>query len=459
MKRLFVIAILAIIVIGLIFPNQYIYANSLEDNFIRIRLTSPIKSNKIVNLYSESGFSILEKDNSTENVTFIDVENLKVTIGEDEEILISDVYDNPLFSYYQEEDLVITSNDKYDRKIKIEDKTYRDYIEFRIVSTGLIAINYADINNYLYGVVPREMPASFEMEALKAQAIAARTYTLKNINKHNSEGYDLCDTTHCQVYGGMDGEQEKTNRAVDETYGMIITYNGEIIDALYHSNSGGVTEDSLEAWGNNHPYLISVDDEFSNDAPNSNWSINLTADEINKRLKKSGINIGNVLDMEVLQTSSNGRVTQLKVLGTLGERILNKGEIRGILGDTELKSTWFTIKKQGSSGEIITHTYVIDGNSTKPQTIKLDGAHIIDGNNKRSSSRGLTSRFVGRDGVVEEADKSTSQANSNFLIEGKGYGHGVGMSQWGAQRMAELGHSYDEILKHYYNGVEIIIKD
>ncbi len=137
----------------------------------------------------------------------------------------------------------------------------------------------------------------------------------------------------------------KTNRAVDETYGMIITYNGEIIDALYHSNSGGVTEDSLEAWGNNHPYLISVDDKFSNDAPNSNWSINLTADEINKRLKKSGINIGNVLDMEVLQTSSNGRVTQLKVLGTLGERILNKGEIRAILGDTELKSTWFTIKK------------------------------------------------------------------------------------------------------------------
>ena len=213
--------------------------------------------------------------------------------------------------------------------------------------------------NYLYGVVPREMPASFEMEALKAQAIAARTYTLKNINKHNSEGYDLCDTTHCQVYGGMDGEQEITNRAVDETYGMIITYNGEIIDALYHSNSGGVTEDSLEAWGNNYPYLISVDDEFSNDAPNSNWSINLTADEINKRLKNSGINIGNILDMEVLQTSSNGRVTQLKVLGTLGERILNKGEIRAILGDTELKSTWFTIKNQGSS-EANYYPYICD---------------------------------------------------------------------------------------------------
>ncbi|MCF6465911.1 SpoIID/LytB domain-containing protein [Clostridium sp. Cult2] len=452
MRRIFVLMILMIMIFGFIFPNHYIYANPLENNFLRIRLTSPIKSSEVVNLHSEEGFFIYSRDNLMEYIESIEVDNIKVTIKEEGEIYILDIDDNLLFSYNHEDDLIISSKDEYDKNIKVEDKTYRDYMSFKIVNGNLILINYVDIDNYLYGVVPREMPTSFEMEALKAQAIAARTYALKNINKHNNEGYDLCDTTHCQVYGGMDGEQEKTNRAVDETKGMIITYNGDVIDALYHANSGGLTEGSLEAWGNNHPYLISVDDRYSMDAPNSNWSLQLTAEEISSSLKNNGMNIGDVIDIEIIETSSNGRVTQLKIIGTLGEKVLMNSQIRLIFGTTELKSTWFTIQK-GDSGGVVTSFYAIDGNSDKPKLIHMNSVHVIDGSFKPSSTRGLTSRFINRDRAVDISD------NSSFIIEGKGYGHGVGMSQWGAQRMAESGYSYEDILKHYYNGVEITITE
>lgn len=453
MRRFLSFVILGILAIMFLLPN-YGIANLLENNFIRIRLTSPIKSSGVVNLYSEEGFSIYNKASLTKEVEFIDIESIKVSIGEEERIYITDMDESLLFAYNQEEDLIISSKGGYEKKVRVEDKNYRDYINFKIVGENLIVINYVDIDNYLYGVVPREMPASFEMEALKAQSIAARTYALKNMNKHNSEGYDLCDTTHCQVYGGMDGEHEKTNRAVDGTSGMIITYNGNIIDALYHANSGGITEDSLEAWGNSHPYLISVEDEFSINAPNGSWSLNLTADEINKRLKSKGINIGNVMDMEILETSSSGRVTQLKILGSLGEKVLNKGQIREVLGVTEVKSNWFTIEK-GSNEGTTTNLYAVDGNCTKPQLIDLKTTYVIDGSFKKRPSRGFTSRYINRDGVVDKANGGAS-AITNFVIEGKGYGHGVGMSQWGAQKMAESGYTFEDILKHYYNGVEII---
>lgn len=455
MRRFTAFLILFIIAIGLIFPNNLIFANPLESNFIRIKLSSPIKSGKIINLYGDEGFSIYSKDNLVDKIEFIETVNVKVSIGQGDEINISDINDNLLFTYNQKEDFIITSNYEYDKKIRVEDKNYRDYIDFKIVNGNLIVINYIDIDNYLYGVVPREMPTSFEIEALKAQAIAARTYALKNMNKHNNEGYDLCDTTHCQVYGGMDDEQEKTNRAVDETRGMIITYNGNIIDALYHSNSGGITASSLEAFGNSHSYLVSIDDQFSTDSPNSNWSLYLTADEINNRLRNNGINIGNIIDMEIAEVSPTGRVVQLKLLGTLGEKILMKSSIRQIFGTTELKSTWFTIDKEDREESVITELYVIDGNNSKPQLVDINSIHVIDGNFKPTSTRGLISRFINSDRVVEIPGTATSTSGS-FILKGKGYGHGVGMSQWGAQKMAESGYSFEEILKHYYNGIEII---
>ncbi|NLW22730.1 MAG: SpoIID/LytB domain-containing protein [Tissierellia bacterium] len=338
----------------------------------------------------------------------------------------------------------------------MEDKNYRGYLFFKIVNNSLSVINYIHLEDYLYGVVPMEMPASFEMEALKAQAVAARTYALKNINKHGKEGYDLCDTTHCQVYGGLDGEHERTNRAVDETEGIVITYNGKVIDALYHSNSGGHTEDSVEVWGNSVPYLIGVKDEFSIGYPNSTWEIRLTSDHINTKLIQNNIYIGELIDMEILASSPNGRVSKLKVIGTSGETVLNKSKIREILGPNELKSTWFTIKKEGDRGTTKT-VYAIDGESLEPISININDTYILGEDNKSTPSKISNNRLIirGRDSNIEIENRPIYNTG-NFIIEGKGYGHGLGMSQWGAQGMAKLGYSYEDILKHYYTDVEII---
>lgn len=448
MKRLITFIMLGILVIGVVFSNGYVYADSV-DNFISIRLTSPVKSNEVVHLYGEEGFLIFNKRNLTDYLEYITEEKIKVKIVDGKSIAIFDMEDNLIYSYKQEDELILTSSNY--RNVQVEDKNYRDFIEFKIIDGRLLIINYVDLENYLYGVVPREMPAYFEMEALKSQAIASRTYALKNLNKHSSQGFDLCDTIHCQVYGGMDGEHERSNWAVDETRGMILTYNGSIIDALYHSNSGGITEDSSDAWGYSHPYLISVEDRFSTDAPNSNWTYNLSTDEVKTKLSNHGIYIGSILDMEIIDTTSSGRVKKLKIIGSLGEKVLNKGEIREVFGLNEIKSNLFTVKKdfKGSTRSLV---YAIDGEGLAPQLVDLNNVSVIDGNLKQRSSRGLISRFINKNGIV---DRELPQGVDNFIIEGKGYGHGVGMSQWGAQRMAEEGYSFEDILKYYYSGVDI----
>lgn len=454
MKKLFVGILIAMLILGLPFQNKHVYANSLDD-YLNIKLTSPIKSKNIVRLYSEDGFYVYI-DNIFNEIEYIEVESIYVVLGPTGEIEIRDDIDNILFSTY-ESNLILSSSNKWDSIIKVEDKHYRDYIKFINKQEELLVLNYIELNHYLYGLVPREMPASFPMEALKAQAIAARTYALKNINKHINDGYNLCDTTHCQVYGGMDGEQERTNEAVDDTKGLVITYNGEIIDALYHSTSGGHTEDSVEAWGNYLPYLIGVEDDFSKGTPNSDWSFTIKSSELNNRLKNSGIHIGDVIDMEVVGTTPKGRVSNLKVIGTYGEKILNKSQIRQVLGNDQLKSTWFTIKTNGDSTSR-NDVYVIDDYNEKPQKIDLSKAHILDGNFNKRPSRGINNRALGRDKTIQLEDSYEETADS-FLIQGKGYGHGVGMSQWGAKKMAEEGYSFDSILKHYYTGVEITIKN
>lgn len=442
------IAFLIIVLLGLNIQNGYAFANSI-DNYVSIKLTNPIKSREIIKLYSDDGFNIYI--NSIFNdIEYIPNKNISIELNSIGEIEIKDEIGEILFSTH-ENNLILSSANKWDSIITVEDKRYRDFIKIQRESQSLLVINLIDIEHYLYGVVPREMPASFPMEALKAQAVAARTYTLNNLNKHGSEGYNLCDTTHCQVYGGVDGEHTRTNEAVDATKGIVITYNGSIIDAVYHSNSGGHTEDSAEAWGNYFPYLIGVEDEFSKNQPNSDWSFTIESSALNNKLKNNGIYIGDVVDLEIIETSPRGGVSKLKIVGTTGEEILNKGKIRQVLGNDELKSTWFSIKRGGPSTSI-SHVYAISGNSKNSQKIDPSKAISIDKNNTKSYVRNST--VMGKDKRVKLIDIYKENSNG-FLIEGKGYGHGVGMSQWGAKKMAEDGYTYDEILKHYYTGVEI----
>lgn len=253
-------------------------------------------------------------------------------------------------------------------------------------STGnTISIN---LEEYLIGVVGSEMPASFHIEALKAQAVAARTYALKKI----SEGVTLTDTVKHQVY--KDNNQlkkiwgsnyntyyNKVKTAVEATKGKTIKYNNKYIDAMYHSTNNGKTESSKDVFGNNHPYLISVDSPWDKEAPSYQREIEKNITEVSKALN---LQIDQDSTIQIIQKTDGNNIAVAKIEGKEYSGV----ELRNLLG---LRSADFDLK-------------VADG------TIK---------------------------------------------ITTRGYGHGVGMSQYGANGMAKAGYTYDQILKHYYPNTTI----
>lgn len=254
-------------------------------------------------------------------------------------------------------------------------------------------INIVPFEEYIVGVLAGEMPAIFELEALKAQAVAARSYVLKKIEQNKTEEYDILDTVMNQVY--LDENQmrskwsdnydlylNKLKRAVSETTGEYLTYNGEVIQAFFFSTSTGKTENVEEVFQEALPYLRSVDSIWDSEVSPVFSEVNtFTLDEFYQKL---GLNYSDNLTIEVSEVTSTGRNKRLKINGI---------ELKGTDVSTKLnlKSNYFTITK---SGEFVT-------------------------------------------------------------ITTKGYGHGVGMSQYGAQGMAKAGYKYTQILKHYYQGVEI----
>lgn len=241
-----------------------------------------------------------------------------------------------------------------------------------------------DLDEYLYGVVKSEMGTSYKtngerkdvgIEALKAQAVASRTYAVYKINSSSNSEYDLTATTSDQVYN-PNNVTEIVKDAVDSTSGQVITYKGEIICAYFFSTSGGHTEAPENVWYSSLPYLEGVEDPYEPYIEGkSEWEARISA-------SKYG-------EMEILSTNENGRVMELKV----GNEVYTKNNIRMKLGASLIKSTWFEL----------------------------------------------------------EYDEDTNE----YVFKGKGYGHGVGMSQYGAMGMAEAGFNYEEILKWYYKDVEI----
>lgn len=241
------------------------------------------------------------------------------------------------------------------------------------------------IEEYIAQVVYAEMPASFELEALKSQAIAARSYTYKKLETKNHEQIDLCtDAGHCQAWRPSDETEnyKKVAQAVEETKGRVATYNGEVINAVYHASSGGYTEDAIDVWSGDTDYLISVESP-NEDTIMKDYKTKLV---LNRKefFTKLNINNSQKLNIKVLSRTKGDRVKEIKI----NERYFTGTEIRKIFN---LRSSNFEI----------------------------------------------------------------SCTNNDVTFEVKGYGHGVGLSQWGAQAMALEGKNAEEIIKHYYKGVEI----
>ncbi len=368
----------------------------------------------------------------------------------------------------------------------IGSRKYRGVIEFgRYGGGNITAVNVLTMDEYLYGVVPSEMPSSWEIEALKAQAVAARTYTASYMGRHSSSGYDVCDNVHCQAYLGYDQEKETTNRAVDETSGEGAYYDGKLINAVFFASSGGATDDGVNVWVNDLPYLKGVPE--INETGVGVWTRTYTASEMESILAGKGINIGNIIDIEITKTSQYGRVLELTITGTEGTKKLEKEETRTIFSQTSqgsLPSRMYTVNGRGgavikddggkistpntdSSAENKGSQSVYVKSSSDMGEIDFDNAYIMGGGNSElvigREVSGVHAIGKGNDiteieGISEITVNDTqtfTAADDKFIFEGKGNGHGVGMSQYGANGMAAIGYKYDEILKYYYTGITV----
>ncbi len=255
----------------------------------------------------------------------------------------------------------------------------------------LAVINELDLEEYVKGVVPAEMSPSWHPEALKAQAIAARTYGLYQIRQNGKKEFDVAASTKDQVYRGRAGADGPAGSAVDQTRAMVLSYRDEPVFAAFHSTAAGPTEDAANVWSLDLPYLKGVECPFDMNSPHYHWRTDVALPLIERRLREEGFPVGLIASLAPATYSKAGRVTKVRILHSDGELNIKGEDLRRVLGYTMLASTQFEF-------EVV----------------------------------GLEVQFTGR-----------------------GSGHGVGLCQWGAKELAERGYTAETILRYYYPGVEI----
>lgn len=341
-------------------------------------------------------------------------------------------------------------------------KNYRYYGGFRFerINGGESTIvNMVELEDYVKGVIPYEMSPSWPLEALKAQAVCARTYGLgKVVSSDHSRSYhfDICTSDHCQVYYGTSRAGETSDRAVDETAGQLIYYNGQpAYQALYSSSHGGASEDAKNVWGNEVPYLKGIIDPYEADiadiAGNFNWTKTYTASSLKERLHSKGYPCADIVDFSVTRLSATGNVIEIKILDSSGKTwTFSRSKVRSILGTNSIR---FQLSASASSGP--SSGYAIAGETEMVES--LQGHYAIGGDGTISE--------IPEDAYVITAagtSKLTPSANPNggdntvvYTLKGTGWGHNVGMSQWGAYAMANRGMTYLDILHFYYTGITV----
>ncbi len=274
----------------------------------------------------------------------------------------------------------ITTNTKH--------RHYEESLKLTAFSKTIQLVNIVDLEKYVAGVVESEAGYKLTDEYYKLQAIICRTYAMKNIHRHELDGFQLCDNVHCQAYYGRSQKVTSIINATMATSGMIITDTKlDLIDATFHSNCGGQTCNSEDVWSKEVPYLRSVTDTFCTKSKNANWKKVIPKQKWNSYLKSIGIeNVGDtIIDGEIFYVSSEERVANI---------YFPNGKIKAaqMRNDLHLKSAYFEVKPK----------------------------------------------------------------NDSIYIIGKGYGHGVGMCQEGAMKMAKLGYTYSQIINFYFQNVLIL---
>ncbi len=303
----------------------------------------------------------------------------------------------------------------------------------------LSLINRLTLEDYLRGVVPKEIPAGWPMAALKAQAIAARTYTLANLERHREDEAQLCATTHCQVYQGVTGEHPNTDRAVWETNRMVISYQGKLILAVYHDSSGGYTKDASEIWSHPVPYLIPAPGWDVN-SPFSQWTRSFSWEELQSQIGKAYPEIGELKQLLPTGFSGNGRIIKLTLKGAQGEAIITGEQFRHATG---IPSSNMKLGIVYGPEPLITLWWL---RGREQPELFPSAAAVFDETSAELEPAGEMS-----DPWPQLQDKTPIRLE----IRGAGRGHGVGLSQWGAKGMAEAGYTEKQILEHFYPGATV----
>jgi stage II sporulation protein D len=277
--------------------------------------------------------------------------------------------------------------------IRVGQSQFRDDLYVYSFNGDCIVVNHLDLEKYIAGLLNSEMNAKWSLATLMAQAVAARTYAIYQMKEATTTKFkglrppfDLESTVRDQVYEGAHQERYKAIRAVQETRGQILTFEGRPIKSFYHSTCGGHTEAPEKVWGAKYPYIRPVYCGFCNNSPRFNWAYSAESSKLEPRLRADKLLKGELISMRVVDRNSVGRASHVEVRGTGGVVLTSASKIRDVAGTLNVLSTDFT--------------------------------------------------------VVRNSGK--------FVFVGHGSGHGVGMCQWGAKFMGDKGHSYAEILRHYY---------
>jgi stage II sporulation protein D len=303
--------------------------------------------------------------------------------------------------------------------VVLQQRRYRGRLQLRRQGPGLQAINHVSLETYLPSVVGSEMPASWPQPALRAQAVAARTYALRQ--RRPAEPFDLRATVSSQVYRGVDSETDTTREAVTATRAQVLTYGGSLIEAVFHSSSGGTTEASGELWAQQLPYLVPVQD-FDDHSPVRRWSERFGPDQLSQSFAETG----GLFKLQVLSRTATGRLRQVRIEGPGGSLVLSGAQLRQRLG---LRSTLVEMELVKADDPAVP----VAQPSTLPPLPPLQGLE---------------------QGLEGQAPAAVSAAVT-LVISGRGFGHGIGMSQWGAYALARRGADHGAILSHYYPGTQL----
>lgn len=370
----------SIILIGLL--ASPLHAKELPETIIRVAILQNVSS---FNLGSENDYVVVDLTTGEKNV--LSHKNILLVEPNSKGILIGNIQLNRLVR-------VMPKNDG--EFLRVNGKRYRDTILIRKNETQqMTVINELGLDDYLYGILPREVCSNWHIESLKAQAVVSRTFALKNLNRHDSEQFNLCNQVHCQVYGGLDDEKNETNLAVDKTHNEVLTYEEQLANTVFFANCGGRTEEPLNAWETDFspPYLKSIRCKYCKKEPHYNWKQKLTQEEIARVLRKKNFSVTlPIKSVHIASYGKSNRAKFLKIKHAKGEIKIRASHFRLAAGPETIRSTLFTkIKK------------------------------VKDG----------------------------------FYFQGHGWGHGVGMCQEGAKGLAETGANYKKIIRFYYPGTHL----